>query len=333
MQKLIKLFLIPAFALLMACNSQTLVDTSNITIEQEFKRFEKDLFNIPTDSIWDYVPLMENKYPTFFNLFNTRVISIGPSTNFSYAEDLAYFLSDPDIHNTYQKVEKLFTPLFFERELHEAFKRYHHFFPETTIPDIYTHISGFNQSIIIDSSYLSISLDKYLGSNSKYYQMLRTPNYLSQTMHPAKIPSDVIMAFLMIEQPNNSEKQNLISEMVYYGKIHYAMEQILPNQADSLLWGMSDAKLNWAHKNEQSMWMYLIEHKQLFSSNHKDIIRYIDDGPFTAPFSKQSPGKSGRWLGYRIVKSYMEENKSTSLIELFNEKDHQKILNDSKYKP
>lgn len=333
MQKLIKLSLIIAFALLQACNSKAPVDLSSIEIKQEFKRFEKDLFKIPKDSIWDYVPIMEKEYPIFFNLYNTQIINIGPSSNFSYAENLEYFLSDPDINNAYKTIEKLFNPLPFKDELHDAFKRYHHFFPEAPIPNIYTHISGFNQSIIVDSNYLSISLDKYLGSNSKYYQMLRTPNYLSKNMHPSKIPSDVIMAFVMIEHPNQSDKQNLIGEMVYYGKIHYAMEQLLPNHADSLLWGMSDNKLKWVQKNERSMWMYLIEHKQLFSSNHKDIIRYIDDGPFTAPFSKQSPGKSGRWLGYQIVKAYMNQNKNVSLIELFEEWDHQTILNDSKYKP
>jgi hypothetical protein len=39
------------------------------------------------------------------------------------------------------------------------------------------------------------------------------------------------------------------------------------------------------------------------------------------------------WVGLQIVRSYMKNNDEVTLAELMNEKNPQKILNKSKYRP
>lgn len=51
-----------------------------------------------------------------------------------------------------------------EEELSLAFAYYAYYFPGYLIPRVYTHISGFNQSVIVDSAIVGIGLDNYLGS-------------------------------------------------------------------------------------------------------------------------------------------------------------------------
>ena len=63
------------------------------------------------------------------------------------------------------------------------------------------------------------------------------------------------------------------------------------------------------------------------------INSYLNDGPFTAEISQESPGRLGLWVGWRIVDSYMTNNKDVTLIELMGESDAQKILEQSYYKP
>jgi len=321
--------------LLASCSSNSWnIDISNITINQKFKRFDLDLFRINTDSIWSYVPSLEKKYGSFFDLYNQRIIKIGGTNNFNYADKLKNFITDPYINETFKISEKIFQNNTFITPINNAFKRYHYYFPERTIPNIYTHISGFNQSIVIDSTFISVSLDKYLGKDSKFYKMLRTPIYLRNNMHPAKIPTDVIMALGLTEfDYNDSTKNNLINQMIYYGKIHIFLDALLPNSTDTLKWGISKDKLKWCHKNERQIWMYLIENKLLFSSKYKEIKMFIDEGPFTKPFSKKSPARTGRWLGYQIVKSYMHNNKNISLTELMLNNNYQEILDQAKYNP
>ena len=63
------------------------------------------------------------------------------------------------------------------------------------------------------------------------------------------------------------------------------------------------------------------------------VSEFTSDGPFTRAISKDCPPRIAMWLGKQIVKSYMDHNDNVSLEDLMNEKDVQKILQKSKYKP
>ncbi|HAZ02264.1 MAG TPA: gliding motility protein GldB [Marinilabiliales bacterium] len=334
MKPVVFIYTVIVFLIFSGCShSKWDVDISNIETRQEIERFDVDLFSVNTDSIWQQVPKWEQKYGNFFDAYNQQVIKIGGTNQLDYARNLTYFLTEPYISGAYADVQVLFKNLPFEHELADAFKRYYYHFPEKEIPAIYTHISGFNQSIVIDSGYLSISLDKYLGAGSKYYTMLRTPQYLSANMHPDKIPSDVMFAVAITEFPYKSESDDLISQMLYYGKIHLFLDAMLPQMADTLKWGFTKEKLKWCHKNENLMWLYLVENKLVFTTNYKEIKRYIDDGPFTSTFSKESPSRTGRWLGYQIILSYMKTHPEVTLPQLMGDQNYHQLLNESRYKP
>jgi uncharacterized protein YjaZ len=81
------------------------------------------------------------------------------------------------------------------------------------------------------------------------------------------------------------------------------------------------------------MWTYLAEHKMLFTTDRMSIKRFIDDGPYTATFSEESPARTGVWLGWQIVRSYMKKNKEMKLSDLMSNTDYQSILNQSGYQP
>jgi len=50
-------------------------------------------------------------------------------------------------------------------------------------------------------------------------------------------------------------------------------------------------------------------------------------------FTKESPGKIGQWIGFKIVESYMKQNPQTTLEELFSIESAQEIMRKSKYNP
>ena len=81
------------------------------------------------------------------------------------------------------------------------------------------------------------------------------------------------------------------------------------------------------------MWTFLAEHKLLFSTDRMSVKRFIDDGPYTSAFTDQSPARTGAWLGWQIVRSYMKQNKDVKLADLMNNTDFQGILNNSEYQP
>jgi hypothetical protein len=84
---------------------------------------------------------------------------------------------------------------------------------------------------------------------------------------------------------------------------------------------------------EKNLWGFFAKDNKLYENDIKLVTEYTNDGPFTGSISKECPPRIIMWLGWQIVKSYMEHNEKVTLEELMNEKDPQKILAKSKYKP
>jgi len=66
--------------------------------------------------------------------------------------------------------------------------------------------------------------------------------------------------------------------------------------------------------------------------NHQ-LRKYLGEAPFIAGFPEGSPGRVGQWLGYQIVKDFMEQKQKLSLQELMNIDNADLILQESNYKP
>jgi hypothetical protein len=310
------------------------IDISNIDLEIEILRLDKDLFAIDIDSIPDQLPAIEEKYGEFFDIYNNLIIRIGSSRSPAYPEYLKSFLTDFDIYRLHNEVARVFPDLYeIEAELENAFKYYMHYFPDRTVPQIYSYISGFNQTVVTAENQLGIGLDKYLGSSHRFYHELQLPEYQRRKMHPGKITSDCIIAWAMTEFEHDDTDGHLLSHIIHHGKIFYFADAVLPDMHDSLKTGISMAGLEWCSKNESQMWTFLVENKLLFSTDTRTIARYTNDGPFTSEFSRDSPARATLWLGRQIVRSYMRRNSHVSLQELMLDIDYQSILNNARYRP
>jgi hypothetical protein len=245
------------------------------------------------------------------------------------------FKTDTVVLKAYNAVNKQYPDL---KELTDkltvAFKYYRYYFPDRYIPKIYTYISGFNQSFILTDSVLAIGLDKYLGTDYEFYGNLRFHKYLSQNMYPEKIVSDYIETWIENEWELNTRKNNdLISKMLFEGKIFYAANMILPDETDSQIFGFTADQIRWCKNNEKTMWITLIENKLLFSTDHFMIKKLTEAAPYTSEFTSESPGKACNWIGYNIIAKYMKNNPQISLRELMDNDDYHKIFEQAKYKP
>ena len=61
--------------------------------------------------------------------------------------------------------------------------------------------------------------------------------------------------------------------------------------------------------------------------------RFVEDGPFTIVFTKDSPARVGQWIGFKIVESYMQNNPQTTLEELFSIRSSKEIMSKARYNP
>jgi hypothetical protein len=152
-------------------------------------------------------------------------------------------------------------------------------------------------------------------------------------MIPEMVVPDVMKALGMTEYTYNDSIDDLISQMVYHGKILHFIKHMIPDIPDTLLFGYSKKEMKWCRKNEDFMWSSIVEQKHLFSTDPMLIRKYIGEAPFTSVFGQDSPGRTGRFLGYQLMQSWIEEHPDKSFTDMMEQTDPHLILSKAAYRP
>lgn len=326
--------LLATFAIVACTRDRLNIKVSEIEAKININRFDQELFDIDASEAPSHLEELYSSHSQFVDLYTQNILKIGPISDIEFNQYLNAFLSDTVIRKVADTVRVRFADFnSISKGLISGFKHYKYYFPQRNLPAIYTYVSGFNESLIIADELIGISLDKYLGNNCVFYQYLGIPKYKIENMIPDKIVPDLFYAWALTEYPKGDSVNNLLANMIYQGKLIYFTQAMNPELPDSLLIGYSAEKLRWCKYNEASMWSYLVEKKLIYSIERLDLQKYIGDAPFTNVFSEESPGRTGIWLGWQIVQSFMNNNPEVSLEELMKTNNAQKILSQSKYYP
>jgi len=322
-----------ALMILFACSDNKLdVDVSNINVEININRLDKDLIRNYPDTV-DVLNLM-NKYGVFLNLYSQGVLNLGSPNQKNFSKKLYEFNQYCFNTGIPEKIDKEFPNLDnIDKELTLAFKHLKYYFPDREIPQIYTIISAFNQSIVTDSNIVGIALDKYLGVDCEFYKQLAWDRYLVKRMNKKMIAIDCMNAYSTMEFEYNDSIDNLVNNIIYQGKIAYFIDAMLPNVHDTLKFAYTKNQLHWANKNEEKVWAHFLENKLLFSTDVLEIRKIIGNAPFTATFSNNSAPRIGVFIGRKIIHSYMKNNPEILLKDLMINNNYQQILNKAKYRP
>lgn len=247
---------------------------------------------------------------------------------------IKHFLADTTVSVLYNAALNKYSDVSdLNKQLTDAFRRSHYFFPELPIPKLYMHLSGFNQSVIVGEDFISLSADNYMGSDFELYKEAGIYDYQKLNMCREKIVSDFVAAYLLSEFPFQAKDFTLLEEIIYRGKIVYVQTVLMPKEPENVIMGYTNEQMQWAKANERAMWLTLVESKDLFTTVFIQKGRYLNDGPFTLPFTQESPSRGGVYLGWRIVEEFMKRNSKVTLQQLMELNNAQYILENSGYNP
>ncbi|MES2514750.1 MAG: hypothetical protein V4580_11425 [Bacteroidota bacterium] len=340
MKNLLKIIGVVLFVnFLTSCKHDQLdIDTSHIELEPVvFKRLDKDVFALTPQNVTQKMNEYQGKYSTFYLRYMSSIVNNGGKTDSLYSETLLRFISNKDIQTAHTDLSKAFSDNDVELigdEMTEAVKRFKVFFPKRKTPKQYvTFVSGFQYNVVYVDSTLGIGLDMYLGNKNEFYSMMQLPNFRTRTMNKEHVLSDAVRGWVITEFDNADPVNNLLSHMIFYGKIFYVCDGLLPNLQDSVKMGYTNAQMEYCSKYEKNLWGFFAKDNKLYENDLKLVSEFTSDGPFTRAISKECPPRIAMWLGRQIVRSYMEHNSEVTVEDLMNEKDPQKILSRSKYKP
>lgn len=176
-------------------------------------------------------------------------------------------------------------------------------------------VSPYNQSIFTIDSIMFIGLNHYLGSDYAGYDYFEI--YQRATKTAKHLPYDVAEAFLAQNYPYKPDDDaTVLTEMLYHGAVLYAVMSLVSDADLQEALGYDTYQMEWVEENESEMWNALISRGLLYSTSQADADRLMRPSPATMILHQDCPGRAGRYIGYRIVCSYMSNFERTSLDEL-----------------
>ena len=320
-----------------ACNHNPYkVNLSGTECDLAVKDLGREIFETPPNELGNKADELRLKYGSALKTYSA-VVGLGDPADEQWKTAFILFASDLRNLTLWDDVKKAWPdqkPL--EQELENAFRHYKYYFPGKVVPEIITCISVFNNSIIVDDSLLMISLDRYLGSDSKYYPALGIFDYQSRKMTPAYTVPDCMYAWASTEwdyRDMGYGTRTLLNTMLHEAKLVYFTKRMMPSLADTILFGFTEKQLDFCKNSEGKIWEYLVSNDLLFSTDSFMIRKFTGEAPFTSYFTEDSPGRAVVWTGFRIIERFMRNNPAVTLQGLMTMTDCQEILTGAKYKP
>jgi len=293
-------------------------------------RFDTQLFNCLSNNEPDNVLKTD---AGFLNVFGEKVIAIGRSDSAGFLGRLRKYFSEPTLMGLYKDTQEKFTdiqPL--TDEMAYGLGVFLGAFPNIKRPQVYLHVSGLLQNVIVTDEILSLSADKYLGADYPLYQQFFY-DYQRQLMIPDRMAPDYLLGFMMANLPFKGKDDILLDRMLYEGKLRYILSHLLPNRQGWEYVGYTEAQYAWCSSNQKQIWKTILENQHLFTGNYLITTQYLKDAPYTSFLPSESPGRVGIWLGFQIISAYMKQNPDTGFRELMDLTDYQDLLKKSKFKP
>lgn len=220
-------------------------------------------------------------------------------------------------------------------QLDLAYRYHRYYFPLDTLPPVYLYSGIFGQPVDLTPDFAAVALTMFLGRDFSGYRSFPSenlPRFLYHQLEPEYIPVRVMDAIArtrwMPEFPENS----VLQHMIYEGKLLAYLDRVMPAVPDSLKMGFTALQQEWVQVNQAQAWALIVGEELLFSTKTQDIARIVGEGPHTKGMSLESPSRVGVWLGWQVVRAYLERYPDTTLDELFAMQDARQLLELSRWK-
>lgn len=335
MSKISFLVLVSFIFILESCKDENrrIPDISSIPMDVKICRYEQELMKIDTNNVTKGINDLFLKYPKFSRIWFGPIMGDGTK---SFKPDLKQFLTDPEVrrlNDTIQQMYGNFEP--FRAELNQGFKYFKYYFPKRSIPDVYTFFSMYHFGITPPTdTTMGIGLDFFLGEKHFAYEFVENLRYayVRRTLTKEHLTKSFFER-LAIELVGESNGTRLLDQMINNGKDLYVLDCLLPKTPDSIKLAYTSAQTKWVFDNEAQIWAHFQQDNLLYTTELQKINKLINPSPNAPGMPQEAPGRTANFIGWQIVKQYMQRHPNVTLDDLLKLHDAQKILEESKYKP
>ncbi|MCB0790919.1 MAG: hypothetical protein H6595_04320 [Flavobacteriales bacterium] len=320
--------------LLLGCvNTDERIPRGARPLEVPVGRLDRLLFH--TDSVRKALQQADAEFGSFFRVYVEEVLHMASIDDPRLPRLMYSFTHDPDWRSAQSAIDSMLGDMTGARTgFGLAFGRLHAVFPDSLIPRVVIFNSGFNYGIFPTDSVLGVGAEWFIGPQQPVVTYLAPdvfPKYIRDRMVPEMLLPGAMKGWLMVHYQPDVRGKDLLTHLVETGKVMALLDALLPDTDHTLKFAFTRDQLKWCADNEYMIWKELVAKEMLFSSSPEVIDRIMNDAPFTNGFPRESPGHIGEWVGYRMVKSYLDDHPEMTFGELFALRDPRAVL--QRYKP
>ena len=314
-------------------------------VDLEVRRFEHDLARAAADSArGDGAVALRAAYPVFFDSVWLEIM-LPTRRRGARAADydsalVAAFATQPLLARLLDSVTRAY-PLPpaggpappWQTDLERAFRYARYYLPDAPTPRVVTYVSELGLgAFTYGDALLGVGLDYHLGAGFPGYDPNVFPRYIQRAMNAEHIAPRAVEAWvsgLLGDAPG----ERMLDQMIHNGKLLYLKERLLPHAPDTAVLGFSESQLAWLRDNEAPMWAHYLDEELLYDTKPARIGKHVGVSPNAPGMPPEAPGGGANWVGMRIVEQYMARRPGATLADLIAERDAQRLLAASKYKP
>ncbi|MFM1947661.1 MAG: hypothetical protein RL207_1944 [Bacteroidota bacterium] len=296
-----------------SCSSNTYeVNVDEVPLNIDFVNLDSLAFHANWSQRDALFMNLKKKDEELFNFAFSFALEIPLTSDTAFRNGINRFYGNPYI---FALEKKLATKAKWRKEssnlLLNGFKRLAFFMPNWKKPNsIYFINSRFAASAYCTDKSIAIGQERYLGPSDKLIQELPSNQFygwIKEAMQANYVGSDALLVWISSHGIEETS-ENYASEMIRWGKMLFLTHICLPELPESDILRYSKKDYNWAIASEKSFWEYLVDEELLFKTDEETRMNFLHEGPFTTGLPQESPDRMGRFMGYMIVKQYMENN-------------------------
>jgi len=328
---------------MVACGNKHIPDVSKIKVQVAVQRFEQDLFSADTSQLNETLNNLAQKYPAFLGDFMGQILGL-PQSDSALLAVKSFISSYQPVYQASQQQFADFAP--YQKEIEQGLRFTKYYFPKYPLPQkVITFIGPmdalFSGSLasygdVMTQAGPAIGLQLHLGQNNTAYQTGIESGmifeYQTRRFTPATIGVNVMKNIVDDIFPAPAANGTLIEQMIEKGKRLYVLDKLTPYTDDTLKTGYSKTQLEICRQHEADIWNFFVKNNLVYSIEPAINKEYIEDGPKTQVLGEGVPGYLGLFVGWQIVKKWMDKNDNTTLEALMT-KDAKTLFNEAGYKP
>jgi hypothetical protein len=196
--------------------------------------------------------------------------------------------------------------------------RYH--FDDVHVPKHVVWMNNMFSGVLLSKDNIFVGLERYIDGELDVIKTVPSDQlhqWQKDAMNIDFLARDMMLPWIQV-QLFKEKDEHLAYHIVQAGKVLTVLQAVFPDKKEAYVLRYSEDEWDWAVKNEEPFWNYLVKEQMLFENNMREKANFLNEAPYTVGLPEKGPDRLGQFLGFQMVKSYLKQNKGLSLQELLD---------------